>query len=155
MTLPVAHEPHVAFTDLDSADLVVDALYEGGNSGHAGGDPMSKFIKGIGNQGGFRYVGSPVKGAVRLAVLYTSGGEVDWPDHLDVQSGTFTYYGDTRILGRGLHDTPRAGNVLLRDAFAASHGSAAEWAAGVPPFGHVRWSGVSTAARRSRFEAMR
>jgi hypothetical protein len=133
MTLPVDAVPHVAFSDLETADLAVDALYAGGTSGNSGDDPMSKLIKGIGNQGGFRYAGSPTNRTVKLAVLYTSGGEVDWPDYLDVQTGTFTYYGDNRKPGQGLHDTPRSGNVLLRDAFEASHGTPADRAR-VPPF---------------------
>ncbi|MFF3859204.1 restriction endonuclease [Streptomyces sp. NPDC002209] len=133
MTLPVAAVPHVAFSDLETADLQVDALYAGGTNGNSGDDPMSKLIKGIGNQGGFRYAGSPTNGTVKLAVLYTSGGEVDWPDYLDVQTGTFTYYGDNRKPGQRLHETPRSGNVLLRDAFAASH-EAPAIRAKVPPF---------------------
>ncbi|MET8786168.1 restriction endonuclease [Streptomyces sp. NPDC004589] len=123
----------MAFPDLETADLVVDAVYAGGTSGNTGDEPISKLIKGVGNQGGFRYAGSPAKGNVKLAVLYTSGGEVDWPDHLDVETGTFTYYGDNKKPGQGLHKTSRAGNVLLRDVFAASHGTAADRAK-VPPF---------------------
>ncbi|MEV6720795.1 restriction endonuclease [Streptomyces xanthochromogenes] len=133
MTLPANLEPHFAFADLGSADLVVDALYAGGTSGNTGDDPISKLIRGVGNQGGFRYSGSPAKGTVKLAVLYTSGRDVDWPDQLDVETGTFTYYGDNKKPGQGLHGTPRAGNVLLRDVFAASHGTAADRAE-VPPF---------------------
>ncbi|WMI57847.1 restriction endonuclease [Streptomyces rochei] len=113
---------------------MVDAVYAGGTRGHAGDDPIGKLLPGTGNQGGFRYAGSPARGTVRLAVLYTSGGAVDWPDHLDTETGTFTYYGDNRTPGKGLHETPRKGNVLLRDAFALSHGSAQERASGVPPF---------------------
>ena len=133
MTLPAATEPHVAFSDLETADLIVDALYAGGTSGNTGDEPISKLIRGVGNQGGFRYAGWPTRGNVKLAVLYTSGGEVDWPDHLDVETGTFTYYGDNKKPGQGLHGTPRAGNILLRDVFAASHGTAADRAK-VPPF---------------------
>ncbi|WP_272261607.1 restriction endonuclease [Streptomyces xanthophaeus] len=133
MTFPVAPLPHVAFSDLGTADLQVDALYAGGASGNTSDDPMSKLIQGVGNQGGFRYAGSPARGTVKLAVLYTSGGEVDWPDHLDLETGTFTYYGDNRKPGQGLHDTPRSGNVLLREVFAASHGTASDRAK-VPPF---------------------
>ncbi|WP_438314547.1 restriction endonuclease [Streptomyces sp. HUAS TT3] len=150
MTLPPATEPHVAFADLASADLVVDKLYLGGTRGNTGDDPMSKLIRGVGNQGGFRCVGSPAKGTVRLAVLYTSGGEVNWPDHLDEQTGTFTYYGDNRTPGRALHDTPRAGNILLRDAFAASHRSAAERTVGVPPFFLFEKAGASGRSVRFR-----
>ncbi|MFC7967627.1 restriction endonuclease [Streptomyces cinereoruber] len=133
MPLSDALAHHVAFADLPTADLVVDAVYAGGTNGHTGDDPMSKLIKGIGNQGGFRYAGSPAQGKVKLAVLYTSGGEVDWPDHLDVETGTFTYYGDNRKPGQSLHETPRSGNILLRDVFAASHGKSDERAK-VPPF---------------------
>ncbi|WP_199573881.1 hypothetical protein [Streptomyces murinus] len=59
---------------------------------------------------------------------------MEWPDHLDAETGTFTYYGDHRTPGKRLHETPRKGNVLLRDAFASSHGSANERAREVPPF---------------------
>ncbi len=113
---------------------MVDTLYAGGTQGNTGDDPIARLVPGVGNQGGFRHKGSPAKGTVRLSVLYTNGGEVDWPDHLDMQTGTFTYSGDNRTPGRDLHDTPRAGNALLRDAFAASHGTAADRAAAVPPF---------------------
>ncbi|QKW44465.1 restriction endonuclease [Streptomyces microflavus] len=133
MTLAAAPVPHVAFSDLGTADLIVDALYAGGTKGNKSDEAISKLIEGVGNQGGFRYAGSPAKGTVKLAVLYTSGGEVDWPDHLDVETGTFTYYGDNKKPGQGLHNTPRSGNVLLRDVFAASHGTAADRAK-VPPF---------------------
>lgn len=79
----------------------------------------------MGNQGGFRFNGSVGKGTVKLVVQYTSGTEVDWPDQIDPTTGDFTYYGDNRRPGRDLHDTPRNGNVLLRDIFAASRADAA------------------------------
>ncbi|MGH3380714.1 MAG: restriction endonuclease [Actinoallomurus sp.] len=125
--------PRTAFADLGTTDLVIDALYAGGASGNAGDDPIAKLIPGAGNQGGFRSCGSPAKGTVRVSVLYTTGGELNWPDYLDRQTGTFTYFGDNRTPGRELHDTPRGGNLLLRDTFAAAHGSAAERVK-VPPF---------------------
>jgi len=34
--------------------------------------------------------GSPTKDSVKLAVLYTTGSEPDWPDALDPYTGTFT-----------------------------------------------------------------
>lgn len=89
---------------------------------------------------------------MRLSVLYTNGGEVDWPDHLDVQTGTFTYYGDNRTPGRELHNTPRAGNQLLRDAFAASHGTADERMSGVPPF--LLFEKAGTSGRSVRFRGL-
>ncbi|MEV6124550.1 restriction endonuclease [Streptomyces sp. NPDC052077] len=135
MALPSqASGQDVPFDRLGEADLVLDAVYAGGSSGHSGDDALARLLPGTGNQGGFRYAGSPAKGTVRLVVLYTSGGEVDWPDHLDTETGTFTYYGDNKTPGKALHKTPRNGNVLLRDAFDHSHGTAGDRGAKVPPF---------------------
>ncbi|MFF9001615.1 restriction endonuclease [Streptomyces achromogenes] len=151
MTLPSISEPQVAFADLETSDLLVDALYAGGTSGNTGDDPISKLIKGVGNQGGFRYSGSPTKRTVKLAVLYTSGSDVDWPDHLDIETGIFTYYGDNKKPGQGLHNTPRSGNVLLRDVFAASHGTADDRAK-VPPF--FLFEKAGSAGRAVRFRGL-
>ncbi|GAA4616584.1 restriction endonuclease [Actinoallomurus liliacearum] len=126
-------ERRVSFADISTADLFIDSVYAGGSSGHAGDGPIAKLIPGVGNQGGFRHCGSPTRGTVRVSVLYTTGGELDWPDYLDLQTGTFTYFGDNRTPGRELHDTPRSGNLLLRDVFTAAHGSTAGRAK-VPPF---------------------
>lgn len=122
----------VAFADLARSDLVLEQTYLGGTAGNAGDDPLAALLP-VGNQGGFRYVGSPAKDSVRLVVLYASGSSADWPDALDAVAGTFTYYGDNRQPGRELHDTPRRGNLILRAAFAAARGGPQTRAA-VPPF---------------------
>lgn len=122
----------VPFADLSTADLHLERRYLGGTSRTIRDDPLAKLLP-VGNQGGFRYSGSPTKRDVRLVVLYTSGVEVDWPDMLDPQTGIFTYYGDNREPGRELHDTTRRGNLLLRDVFELIHGSADDRAR-VPPF---------------------
>jgi hypothetical protein len=95
-------------------------------------DPLARLLP-VGNQGGFRTHGRPTKNSVRLAVLYTSGAEPDWPDVLDVYTGTFTYYGDNRSPGRELRDTQHKGNWLLRKVFEWAHDGAAGRAR-VPPF---------------------
>ena len=59
----------VSFSELDKSDLFIDAIYEGGNAGNAGDDPISKLLVGTGNQGGFRLVGP--KNNRRWIVLYT------------------------------------------------------------------------------------
>ena len=87
----------------------------------------------VGNQGGFRVAGSTMKDSVKLAVLYTTGSEPDWPDALDPYTGTFTYYGDNRRPGRALEGTPSRGNLLLSRVFARAHGDAAARVK-VPPF---------------------
>ena len=126
------NERVVAFADLATADLVVDSHYDGGTAGTVADDPLARLLP-VGNQGGFRYNGSPRKGTVRVGVLYTTGAEPDWPDTLDLQTGVFTYFGDNRSPGRELHDTQRSGNLLLRDSFERSYTSP-EARQQVPPF---------------------
>ena len=46
-----------SFSSLTSADLVIDAVYEGGTKGNSADDVLGKLIPGAGNQGGFRQVG--------------------------------------------------------------------------------------------------
>ena len=74
----------------DEADLVVDAVYEGGRSGNAGDDPLPRLI-GVSNQGGFRYLGNV--DAPQLIVLTSSFNDPDWPDHVDRETGIVTYFG--------------------------------------------------------------
>jgi len=102
----------VDFQWLAGTDLTVECVYQGGKRGNAADDPLAALLP-VGNQGGFRYFGSPTKGTVKLVVLYTSGQNVDWPDELDPATGTFTDYGDNRTPGRELHDTQRRGNLIF------------------------------------------
>ncbi len=111
------------FDQLTNADLLVERIYEGGRAGTVGDDPLAKLLP-VGNQGGFRYKGSPAAGRVRLVVLYTTGTEPSWPDVLDPYTGSFAYWGDNRSAGAGLRDTQRQGNRLLEHMFdraAAGH----------------------------------
>lgn len=101
--------------------LSVDAIYKGGRSGSSADDPYYPLI-GVSNQGGFRYIGT--KELPRLIVLTSSQRDPDWPDEIDRENGIYTYFGDNKRPGRGLHDTPRFGNLLLRDMFERAHGSA-------------------------------
>ncbi len=103
---------------LRDADLVIDAIYEGTRVGNAGDDPLGPLL-GVSNQGGFRHLGRREK--PNLLVITTSMNEPDWPDHLDLETGLFTYYGDNRKPGLDLHATPRWGNLMLRDLFARAH----------------------------------
>lgn len=119
----------ISVDELESADLMVDAVYEGGRAGNAGDDPLTRLI-GVSNQGGFRYIGTA--DAPRLIVLTSSLSDPDWPDQLDRETGIFTYYGDNKRPGRALHATPRFGNVLLRDMFDALHGRPPKRSA-IPP----------------------
>ncbi len=135
----------VPFSDLLSADLVVDREYEGGNARSSAGDPLSPLL-GVGNMGGFRIKGSQKKNDVRLAVLYSSGAEAEWPDRLDAFSGTYTYFGDNRTPGNSLHDTPRLGNQLLATVFERAS-SSADARAKVPPFFVFRRAGAGRSVK--------
>lgn len=107
----------IPFASLAAADLTLEAEYCGGTAGSVADDPIAVLLP-VGNQGGFRYNGSPAGGTVRLVVLYSSGVNPDWPDQLDPQNGTYTYYGDNRKPGQPLHKTQRLGNEILRATFA-------------------------------------
>jgi hypothetical protein len=111
----------IPFGELATADLVVDRQYLGGSQRSMADDPIARLLP-VGTLGGFRYKGS--RQAPRLVVLYTSGTEADWPDELDLTTGTFTYYGDNRQPGKELHDSPRGGNIILRETFDLAHGDA-------------------------------
>lgn len=109
----------VPFEELQSVDLVLGQVYRGGTSGSVADDPLNRLIP-VGNAGGFRYKGKAE--APLLVALYTTGTEDDWPDSVDPATSTLTYYGDNRKPGRGLLDTPRHGNEILRRTFARAHG---------------------------------
>jgi hypothetical protein len=104
----------IAFDQLSTCDLIIDAIYEGGNIGNVGDDPINKIIP-VGNMGGFRYKGKTSK--PQFIVLYTSGENLDWPDRLDTETGIFKYHGDNRKPGYDLHDTKRKGNLILKNLF--------------------------------------
>lgn len=137
----------VSFPELDKSDLYIDAIYEGGNAGNAGDDPISKLLLGTGNQGGFRLAGPKI--SRRWIVLYTSGEDTNWPDTVDTLTGTFTYYGDNKKPGQELHATSKGGNAELRDIFAARHSSGNEQS--VPPIFVFRKSPTEKSARSVQF----
>jgi hypothetical protein len=121
----------VPYDNLRNSDLIVDAVYEGGGSVGELGDPISKVLPGCGNLGGFRAAG---RGEIKkFVVLYTSGEDKDWPDTLDLNTGRFTYYGDNKTPGHELHDTPKKGNLILRNVFDWLHADPPR-RENVPPF---------------------
>ena len=54
-------------------------------------------------------MGSPTKNNVRCLILYTTMSDPDWPDTLDLSTGTFIYYGDNKHPGKGLPPNPQEG----------------------------------------------
>jgi len=106
-----------SFDQLPTADLVVDAIYEGGTAKNLGAEVISKLIPGMGNAGGFRFVGSA--DSTPLVVLFTNGSDPNWPDYLDEYRGTFHYYGDNRT--PGVKVLEKKGNRILNQAFEKMH----------------------------------
>ncbi len=125
----VTEDSSISFDDLQGADLVVDRLYRAGSQKDVRSDPLARLLP-CGNQGGFRYQ-RPARSAVRMVVIFSTGVDPDWPDRLDLETGSFTYYGDNKKPGSTIHETPRGGNRILRDAFEALHGGDRD---AVPPF---------------------
>ena len=119
----------VPFSQIQSADLHVDAVYQGGRMGNAGDDPLPPMLN-VSVGGGFRYRGALDE--LELVVLTSSRRDPDWPDILDPETGIYTYYGDNKRPGRGLHETPRKGNELLRRIFDLA-GSGFDGRQQVPP----------------------
>src|SRR5579862_6773435 len=75
------------FESLKTADLVVDAVYNGGVLGHSGDDPIHQLLR-VGIGGGFRYLGSQTaRGRVHFCVLYSTLDDSDWPDALYPETG--------------------------------------------------------------------
>lgn len=109
----------VPYHELQTTDLIVDAVYEGGTAGHSGDDPISKLLSGSGNQGGFRAAGRGED--KKFVVLFTTGEDKDWPDSLNTSTGQFIYHGDNKTPGHELHDTRPGGNKILRRAFDLLH----------------------------------
>ncbi|MGF7054769.1 hypothetical protein GGC47_003973 [Bosea sp. OAE752] len=105
----------VAAINLRTADLIVDAIYEGGRKGNAGDDPLPPLMR-VDIQGGFRYRGK-IPDQLKMLVLVTSMDDADWPDAMDRETGIFTYYGDNKKPGRDLHDTGRDGNLILKTVY--------------------------------------
>lgn len=109
---------NIPFENLSNADLIVDAVYEGGKLNGKASEVLSKLLPGCSNSGGFRKVlRKDGSGLPAYVVLYTSMSELAWPDYLDEETGIFRYYGDNRSPGKALLDTPRKGNQLLEFVF--------------------------------------
>lgn len=141
----------VPFSELQRSDLIVDAVYEGGDAGNSGDDPISKLLSGTGNLGGFRAAG---RGSdKKFVVLYTSGEDKDWPDQLYLNTGQFVYYGDNKTPGHELHTTTRGGNRILRNVFAYLHSAPAKREK-IPPFFIFEKYPTERSSRSVRFRGL-
>jgi hypothetical protein len=109
------------FDELRTADLVVDATYEGDATlKNVSSEPLGP-LTGTGNQGGFRFSG-PVS-RPNLVVLYSTMNEPNWPDSIDEENGLLVYFGDNRKPGLELLNRRAGpgGNEILQRAFELAH----------------------------------
>ena len=141
----------IPFEELPTADLIVDAVYESSADGQIGGESVSRLLPGTGNMGGFRVSGRADNR--NWVVLFTTGEDPDWPDVLDTNTGRFDYFGDNKTPGHEIHETPRGGNKVLRDAFDRLH-SAAEPRVGIPPFFVFKKYPTASGARSVQFKGL-
>lgn len=127
------------FNELDSAPLIIDAIYKSKGTLFGEG-PLGKLLPKLGNQGGFRRVKrQDGSGQLAYIVLYTSLAEVEWPDYLDQETGVLRYFGDNRTPGKSLHDTPLKGNYNLKEIFAKIDSPSER--KDTPPFLVFQWTG--------------
>jgi hypothetical protein len=141
----------IEYGELAECDLVIDAVYEGAVGSQLSGETLSKLLPGVGNLGGFRIAG---KGDYKkFVVLYSSGEDPDWPDHLDLETGCFTYYGDNKTPGHELHDTRPKGNLLLKNCFERLHGETNQRAS-IPPFFIFHKHPTATSSRSAQFRGV-
>ena len=141
----------VSYEDCPTSDLIIDAVYEGMPGGHLSGEGLSRLLPGIGNLGGFRAAGRGDD--KKFIVLYTRGGDKDWPDHLDLNTGQFVYFGDNKTPGHELHDTGPGGNRILRHVFGLLHATPPDRAR-IPPFFVFRKYPTATSARSVQFKGL-
>lgn len=142
----------IRFERCSTADLVVDAVYEGEAGGKGiSAEALGRLLPGVGNQGGFRASGAGDQ--KKLVALFSSGEDADWPDTLDAASGLFTYYGDNKRPGHELHETARGGNRLLRNAYASLHASPPERHR-IPPFFVFTKYPTAVSARSFQFKGL-
>jgi hypothetical protein len=140
----------IAFEVLKHSDLIVDAVYEGGNKGNLADDPIGKLLS-VGNQGGFRFSGSEIN--LKYLVLYTSGEDSEWPDNIDIETGVFKYYGDNKKPGNDLHLTKKKGNLILKRLFDSLH-SVVNPRKNIPPIFIFEKTPTKNSQRSVRFRGL-
>jgi len=114
------HPTTIPFAQLEGVNLTAGTVYEGGDSGNLSDDPLARLLKG-GNSGCFRYCGS--LDSLNYFIITITTDNRQWTDTVDPESGTVICYGDNRSPDHGIHNTPRHGNLILRNLFKNLHSS--------------------------------
>ena len=113
----------IPFNQLNTAELIVEAVYKGGVGPSADNEPLHHLFPKCGVSGGFRKVKRKDRSRkFAYVILYTTMSEPEWPDFLNQETGLFRYYGDNRTPGQAITDTKLKGNTLLEEVFAQLNG---------------------------------
>lgn len=112
----------IPFEQISTADLIVDAIYEGGTAKNLSSEALSKILH-VGNRQGFRKCMIKTTKGKRVSeeayvCIYTTGEEIEWRDELDRTLGRFIYWGDNRTAGNPLLKTKAGGNAFLEKVFS-------------------------------------
>jgi len=104
------------FNDLEKADLIPGAIYEGGTNKNAGDDPIAKLMN-VGNAGGIRTRKSKDGEIAYIVIISNKGNKDKYPNDFDSKTSILTYYGDQFKENREALDTRPKGNKNLLSLF--------------------------------------
>ena len=109
----------ISFSELEGADLIIDCVYEGGNSNNASAEPLNRLLPKAGLAGGIRKINRE-DGSRKCAygILFSNMVELEWPDYFDIETGILRYYGDNREPG---NISDKKGNKFLEEVFELSN----------------------------------
>lgn len=116
MNIDTKIEKIVEFEELSQSNLIVDALYKGGNNGNISDEVLSKLMM-CENSGGFRRRGSINPFNLNYVVLYSTSKNKNWINNIDFDNRSVHYYGDNLDNESDILDTPKKGNLILKNVF--------------------------------------
>jgi len=110
----------IKYSQLDQCGLVVDTVYEAGDSGLPGDDPINRILR-CGQKGGLRCRGNIEANDIDLSVLTLNLSDPYWSDSIDKKLGQLTFYGDNRRAGLSITNSSQKVNIFLTNIFKAFH----------------------------------
>lgn len=110
-------EKTIEFEELSQSNLIVDAVYKSGNNGNMSDEVLSKLMM-CENSGGFRKRGSINPFNLNYVVLYSTNKNKNWINNIDWDNKRVYYYGDNLNNETNMLDTPKKGNLILKNVFS-------------------------------------
>lgn len=109
-------EKIIGFENIYKSNLVVDALYKGGNNGNMSDEVLSKLMM-CENSGGFRKRGSINPFDLKYVVLYSTNKNKNWINQIDFKNKRVYYYGDNTKNEIDMLKTKKKGNLILKNIY--------------------------------------